>query len=335
MKDKLLNKISDKELLNQIIMILIVLVCITSCYSPVYAQTKNENMIMVNYDKTIHLIFKSRILYVDLGSESIMASTIDNLPNILRVKATERNFQGETNISVILEDNKLYSFNVYYSDTISKVAYYPDDFSIDNQSKTISEHFQKIKGNDIKESITDINQIEKLQDNQEHYISADEYHRIINAKDNNSRNGQVKGSNAHIRIKKRVIPGTNKSSESTLQFDDTSCDIHKDHICSISLPSSLSSIYESNRNRVTTIGQNTSGLVSRIKAIYISPEHIYVHFELSNYTNITYTLDNISFSSQVKHNKLSSQDIYPVENYIPQERTIDRKQSIPNSVFFT
>lgn len=69
----------------------------------------------VTYDKTSHLIFPSSIRYVDLGSEYLIAGKAEDAENVLRLKAAIRDFETETNFSVITDDGRFYSFNVYYS----------------------------------------------------------------------------------------------------------------------------------------------------------------------------------------------------------------------------
>ena len=72
--------------------------------------------IEVTYDKTVHIIFPSAIRYVDLGSQNLIAGKADGAENVLRVKATVRDFHAETNISVITESGCFYTFNVKYAD---------------------------------------------------------------------------------------------------------------------------------------------------------------------------------------------------------------------------
>lgn len=72
--------------------------------------------IEVTYDKTVHVIFPSAIRYVDLGSQNLIAGKADGAENVLRVKATVRDFRTETNISVITESGSFYTFNVKYAD---------------------------------------------------------------------------------------------------------------------------------------------------------------------------------------------------------------------------
>lgn len=70
----------------------------------------------VTYDKTVHVIFPSAVHYVDLGSPNLIAGKADGAENVIRVKATVKNFRTETNFSVITESGSFYTFNVKYAD---------------------------------------------------------------------------------------------------------------------------------------------------------------------------------------------------------------------------
>ena len=94
----------------------------------------------VTYDKTSHLIFPTGIRYVDLGSEYLIAGKAEDAENVLRVKASVRDFEPETNFSVITNDGRFYSFNVYYSS-------YPDVLSYD--LLTMQKAVDKTNGNDV------------------------------------------------------------------------------------------------------------------------------------------------------------------------------------------
>ena len=94
----------------------------------------------VTYDKTSHLIFPTAIRYVDLGSEYLIAGKAEDAENVLRVKASVRDFEAETNFSVITNDGRFYSFNVYYSG-------YPDALSYD--LLTMQKAVDKSNGNDV------------------------------------------------------------------------------------------------------------------------------------------------------------------------------------------
>lgn len=72
--------------------------------------------IEITYDKTVHVIFPSAVRYVDLGSPNLIAGKADGAENVIRVKATVKNFPTETNFSVITESGSFYTFNVKYAD---------------------------------------------------------------------------------------------------------------------------------------------------------------------------------------------------------------------------
>lgn len=94
----------------------------------------------VTYNKTSHLIFPTAIRYVDLGSEYLIAGKAEDAENVLRVKASVRDFEPETNFSVITNDGRFYSFNVYYSS-------YPEAMSYD--LLTMQKAVDKANGNDV------------------------------------------------------------------------------------------------------------------------------------------------------------------------------------------
>jgi conjugative transposon TraN protein len=77
----------------------------------------------VTYDKTSHLIFPTAIRYVDLGSEYLIAGKAEDAENVLRVKASVKEFEPETNFSVITNDGHFYSFNVNYSSSPEVLSY--------------------------------------------------------------------------------------------------------------------------------------------------------------------------------------------------------------------
>jgi len=94
----------------------------------------------ITYDKTSHLIFPTAIRYVDLGSEYLIAGKAEDAENVLRVKASVKDFEAETNFSVITNDGRFYSFNVYYSS-------YPEALSYD--LLTMQKAVDKANGNDV------------------------------------------------------------------------------------------------------------------------------------------------------------------------------------------
>ena len=77
----------------------------------------------ITYDKTSHLIFPSAIRYVDLGSEYLIAGKAQQAENVLRVKASVKDFQTQTNLSVITNDGRFYSFDIHYSSDPQTLSY--------------------------------------------------------------------------------------------------------------------------------------------------------------------------------------------------------------------
>lgn len=77
----------------------------------------------VSFNKTTHLIFPAPVQYVDLGSTDIIADKATGAANVVRLKAAVRDFQAETNLTVITADGRFYAFDVRYADD-------PGQFSI-------------------------------------------------------------------------------------------------------------------------------------------------------------------------------------------------------------
>jgi len=94
----------------------------------------------VTYDKTSHLIFPTAIRYVDLGSEYLIAGKAEDAENVLRVKASVKEFEPETNFSVITNDGRFYSFNVRYSSSPEMLSY---------DLLTMQKAVDKAGGNDV------------------------------------------------------------------------------------------------------------------------------------------------------------------------------------------
>ena len=72
----------------------------------------------VSFNKTTNLVFPLPITSIDRGSQDIIVEKAVGVENILRVKADVKTFE-ETNLSVITNDGKLYSFLVNYNNNPS------------------------------------------------------------------------------------------------------------------------------------------------------------------------------------------------------------------------
>lgn len=77
----------------------------------------------VGFIKTIHISFPSKVTYVDLGSNYIIAGKADGAENVLRVKAAVRGFSEQTNFSVICEDGSFWLFQANYREQPAQQYY--------------------------------------------------------------------------------------------------------------------------------------------------------------------------------------------------------------------
>ena len=75
----------------------------------------------VAFSKTLHILFPSEAVYVDLGSLDLIADKADGARNVVRVKAAKQGFEEETNFSVITADGCFYSFTAVYSENPSRL----------------------------------------------------------------------------------------------------------------------------------------------------------------------------------------------------------------------
>ncbi len=98
----------------------------------------------VTYDKTVHILFPAAVRYVDLGSPNLIAGKADGAENVIRVKATVRDFRSETNMSVITEDGSFYTFNVKYADEPLLLNVEMADFLHDGSSVNRPNNAQEI-----------------------------------------------------------------------------------------------------------------------------------------------------------------------------------------------
>ncbi|UTG62097.1 conjugative transposon protein TraN [Elizabethkingia anophelis] len=95
----------------------------TTSYLPLEKARLIPFRMEVTYNKTSHLLFPSPIRYVDLGSDLLVANKAEPIGNVLRVKSAVRDFEEETNFSVITEDGKFYSFDAFYSPYPTVLSY--------------------------------------------------------------------------------------------------------------------------------------------------------------------------------------------------------------------
>lgn len=63
----------------------------------------------------MHLIFPTEVKYYSIGGDYVIGEKVTNCPEIIRLKAAEENFPGETNLSVVTADTKFYSYAIRYN----------------------------------------------------------------------------------------------------------------------------------------------------------------------------------------------------------------------------
>lgn len=98
---------------------IILFLCCIACRNGL-AQPRQQEIcsrkVEVSFSKTTHLIFPAPVQYVDLGSTDIIADKATGAANVVRLKAAVRDFQSETNLTVITADGRFYTFDVCYAD---------------------------------------------------------------------------------------------------------------------------------------------------------------------------------------------------------------------------
>jgi conjugative transposon TraN protein len=82
---------------------------------------KGSYNIEITNNKTTHIIFPSKVVYVDVGNQSVIVDKADNIENIIRVKATDI-FTEETTITVIDDTGGYYSFLANYNQNPQKLS---------------------------------------------------------------------------------------------------------------------------------------------------------------------------------------------------------------------
>lgn len=121
---------------------------ITVCLLTIQSLNAQNNLINaevspykieLTQNKTTHILFPSSIVYVDLGSNEILASKLESARNVLRVKTVQQDIKA-TNFTVITTNGQYYNFNADYKIEPACLSY--DLTKLENQNeKTKSEVF--------------------------------------------------------------------------------------------------------------------------------------------------------------------------------------------------
>ena len=91
-------------------------------------QVVEPYRVEVAFNKTLHILFPSEVVYVDLGSSDLIADKADGAQNVVRIKAAKQDFTEETNFSVITADGCFYSFTAVYSENPSRLNIEMEDW---------------------------------------------------------------------------------------------------------------------------------------------------------------------------------------------------------------
>ena len=91
-------------------------------------QVVEPYRVEVAFNKTLHILFPSEVVYVDLGSSDLIADKADGAQNVVRIKAAKQDFTEETNFSVITADGCFYSFTAVYSENPSQLNIEMEDW---------------------------------------------------------------------------------------------------------------------------------------------------------------------------------------------------------------
>ena len=59
-------------------------------------QVVEPYRVEVAFNKTLHILFPSEVVYVDLGSSDLIADKADGAQNVVRIKAAKQDFTEET-----------------------------------------------------------------------------------------------------------------------------------------------------------------------------------------------------------------------------------------------
>lgn len=83
---------------------------------------KPEETIEVNESSDIHIVAPEKVVYIDYGNESIIASLAEQTENIIRLKANNK-FTTPSNLSFALANGEFYTYNIKYTSTLPNVLY--------------------------------------------------------------------------------------------------------------------------------------------------------------------------------------------------------------------
>lgn len=99
--------------MKQLLSVFASLIC-SSCFAQAPVSYIKPMAIELASNKTTNIIFPFAIRHVDMGSGDVLSQTVGGAVNMLELKAARDSFP-ETNVSVVTNDGKLYSFVANYA----------------------------------------------------------------------------------------------------------------------------------------------------------------------------------------------------------------------------
>lgn len=99
--------------MKQLLSVFALMICF-SCFGQSSVSYIKPMAIELASNKTTNIVFPFAIQHVDMGSGDVLSQTVGGAVNVLELKAARDSFP-ETNVSVITNDGKLYSFIANYA----------------------------------------------------------------------------------------------------------------------------------------------------------------------------------------------------------------------------
>lgn len=264
------------------------------------------------YDKTLHLIFATDVKYFDIGSNDLVAiDKPSEVNNIIRLKANEENFAGNTNVTLVTADGKYHSYIVSYNDSVqftyvSQLTEYkpPSEIDVSNTKSTHIIFPQRIiyidyGNNTIKADATVIDNIVKLQA-QDSAFKQTNISVVTENKQFYTLNVNYNADPATLSyIVGDIDIATNKVAifgENELNTDDRAALCKK--------------IYDA-RRKIMNLAKKQNAMVLTVFNIFIKNNIIFIKFEIANKSSIPYSVDFIKFYIQDKKisKKTATQEI--------------------------
>lgn len=296
--------------------LIFILLCCTNSLHAQLSSISTEKL-YISFDKTLHLIFSDNIKYYEKGSDVIAANVDGNCKNIVRIKAVEEGFPGETNISIVLANGSYYSYDIAYSSNIITSSYnvsgdslisIPSDYIQVNTTKLTHLMFP----HEIK--YIDYGNNEALSVNK-----AEATKNIL----------RIQGLAANFPpTSLSVVTTDNKYYAYNIGYSETIAShtykIGKSDAALFEKPNSerladICSIVDKKPSSLFNIGLNKMKMSIIIKGLYIKNNILYMQCELENSSSINYNIDFIKYTikdkKQRKNTSVQEDEMQPLYTY--------------------